>query len=142
MDDEVFTIVEVSDQDMNWEEFFKEKISEDEIKRGQEVLGIARGAFKELGDNDVPGAIEIAVNDLDAIIGKGWTDYLKSVLMTLIIDWQNSHADDMEDAKDIFYPEDLLKSVYILTRRVRDQQTTIDNLVYALEHLKKNDIKE
>lgn len=142
MDDEVFTIVEVSDQDMNWEEFFKEKISEDEIKRGQEVLGIARGAFKELGDNDVPEAIEIAVNDLDAIIGKGWTDYLKSVLMTLIIDWQNSHADDTEDAKDIFYPEDLLKSVYILTRRVRDQQTTIDNLVYALEHLKRNDIKE
>ena len=142
MDDEVFTIVEVSDQDMNWEEFFKEKISEDEIKRGQEVLGIARGAFKELGDNDVPEAIEIAVNDLDAIIGKGWTDYLKSVLMTLIIDWQNSHAVDTEDTKDIFYPEDLLKSVYILTRRVRDQQTTIDNLVYALEHLKRNDIKE
>lgn len=142
MDDEVFTIVEVSDQNMNWEEFFKEKISDNEIKRGQEVLGIARGAFKELGDNEVPQAVEIAVNDLDAIIGEGWTDYLKSVLMTLMIDWQDSHADDTEDTKDIFYPEDLLKSVYILTRKVYDQQTTIKNLMYVLEHLKKNDIKE
>lgn len=138
MDDEIITVVEAVDPSIDWEEFYSSKIPDEEFNASKTILDAGNESYEKLDEIESPRALESAVNDIDSVFGQGWTDYIKSVLMTFMIDWQDKHTE--EEEYEIFYPEDLLRIVFLLTKKISDQKTTIENLIFGLEHLKKNNV--
>ena len=134
MDDQTFTIIEPMYAD--WEGFFEEELPEEEVRRTKTILEAAESADDLFPE--ILSAIDSAVGeDLDPLLGKGWTVFLKATLVTLLIDYLKNHEDDDLSEGELFFPEDLLKGVYQLIKILRNQKTTIENLYFAFEHLNK-----
>ena len=138
MDDEIITVVDAIEPSIDWEKFYSSRIPDEEFNASKSILDAGRESYEKLDEIESPRALESAVNDIDPVFGKGWTDYMKSILMTFMIDWQDKHTEEEEN--EIFFPEDLLRIMFLLTKKISDQKTTIENLIFALEHLKKNNV--
>ena len=140
MDDKIITIVEAVDElPVDWEGFFNKEVSEEELDFSKEVIKASHKALETIGGNGPQEAVESAVNNIDSIMGKGWTDYIKSILLTFLIDWEASHMEeDEEEIEEIFFPEDLLRIIFVLTKNLYNQNITIENLKFAISYLEEN----
>ena len=122
-----------------WLEFL-ESFSEDERALGEEYWKSVQLLYEELGDSELKSTVSDSVYEgIDSILGSHTEDYIKSLLTDYCYDWLNNHGEEDENDSEnqkIFYPEDLLRLIYTLTKTIVNQNTTIDNLRFGIEHMK------
>lgn len=139
--------------DTEWPSYL-ENFSEEDRTKGKD----AWRAFESIDDSFYKNHIESIVtssvySSLDEVMGEGTEDYAKAVLADYYLDWISFMSEDIEEAKKegedinpleeaIFFPGDMLKLFYHMTKRIVQQQTTIDNLRFALNHLSEEKQKD
>ena len=136
MDDDTITVIEAVEPSLDWHSFFEEGLSKEELNTGTDVWKAGVEACTEM---DLPEDLEIVGNsvypELDKVMGAGWETFVRSALLCMLLDFQDSHAEDKEEESQIFFPEDILRVVYSMGKKLHEQKITIDSLQFALNHL-------
>lgn len=132
MEESTITIIE-TEPSPDWEAYYEEGLSKEDISTGEEVWKAGKEACSEM---NLPEDLEIVSKSVHPIIenifGKDWATFMKSTLLCMLIDFQDSHSDESDDEPQIFFPEDLFRIIYSLGKKIKEQDLTIESLKYAL----------
>ena len=126
--------------DMEWINYL-ESFDQEEKDLGADFWKTIQDFYKNNGLEGVESTVSDSVYEgVDQILGKNTESYIKALLTDYCYDWLSNHPDpeegEEEDSGQVFYPEDMLRVIYTLTKTIAQQRITIDNLQFAINHLK------
>ena len=125
---------------MEWTNYL-ESFTQEEKDLGADFWGAIQDYYKSNGlDGLEPIICDSVYEGVDQVLGKNTESYIKALLTDYCYDWLSNHSDseeeENEESDQVFFPEDMLRVIYTLTKTIVQQQTTIGNLQFAINHLK------
>ena len=105
---------------------FLESVPESEVLKGKDFWEEVKKKFS--GDSAFISFMDIAVEpNIDSVTGGGFSSYIKALLTEFINSWLFYQDRSKKDLQ--FFPEDLMRVIYILLTIIKKQDTTLKNIL-------------